>query len=138
MEAIEEYLTLLQVAAVTAVACVLIVGAAADLFSIEPTGILDTGGGRPIHAQRYRGSVANASRFFVYGVGWFMSITYTTLLGAIIFSCVGKVGYFSASTLTIYFVLVVSTTMMAMCWIALLATKLRYDYMKSAGSHHPA
>jgi len=188
---LREYMSLLQVAAVTGVACVLITNAASDMFATEPSGSEELGSGLPVQAQKYRGFIADTCRVFVFAVSGILAIAYSTMLIAIISSTLAiavgtgcndlmpletskairstslivdaaasdsgqptavspeqdclaqrvmqrlpwtasqlKSGIFRPSPLRTEFIIVVSVTIVAACWIAFLATILRWMYMR--------
>jgi len=133
MQEFSEYLFLLQVSAVTVVACVVILGASADLFAIDPTGLIEPGGGRPIVGLRYRGKTAAACRHMVWCVGAFLAAAYTSLLPAIVISVSIKPGLFTARFLSTWFIGVISVTIIAVCWIVFLAIILRWIKMRASG-----
>lgn len=83
---IGEYFALLQLAAITGVACVLITNAASDIFATEQTGTQELGTGRPVLAQKYRGLLADLCRSFMFCVGGSLAGTYSALVLFIISS----------------------------------------------------
>jgi hypothetical protein len=130
---VHEYLPLLSAAAVTGVACVLIVNTAADVFALEPTGRLEPGEGPPVMTVKYRGLMARVCRWMIVLSGAFLATCYTTLLFAVMLGSTLLPGWFSFDTLNLFFVLVISATIVVVCWIAFLATLLRWKHMRHAG-----
>jgi hypothetical protein len=129
----EKYLPLLQAAAVTVVACVLIVGALSDLFALDPTGEPELGGRGRVMAQRFQGRLAGACQRFVLAVGIFLTAAYSMLCLAIIISLTIVRGAFTPTMLMYWCVLVVAMTIFLVCWIAALATWMRWRHMQRLG-----
>jgi hypothetical protein len=124
-----EYLSLLQAAAVTVVACSLILSGAADLFAIDNTANKELGGVDPVRIVRFKGAIANATRWLVVGTGGFLAAAYTAIAGVIIFSIFDP-GISTASGLSKHFLWIVSSTIFFVCWIACLGTFLRWRHMR--------
>ena len=127
-----DYLTLLQAAAVTVVACVLIVNAAGDLFALEPTGGDEPGGGPPVFTAKYKGLLAAGTRWLIIGKAGFLAAFYTGLLGAIIAALTYLPhGWFLPGSLIKFFQFIIAITILSVCWIAFNATILRLNYMRN-------
>jgi hypothetical protein len=124
------HLNLLQAAAVTAVACVLIVGACADLFSLEQTGLIDPGTGLPVRAIKYQGKLPNICRYTMLLVITLIAAVYTGILGAILSSVFWN--FYTPNGLENTFVIAICVTIMAVCWIAFLATWARWNYLRDS------
>jgi hypothetical protein len=128
------YMLLLQVSAVTVVACVLILAVSVDLFGIEATGTVEPGGGPPILALKYRGKTAASCRHIVFGTGAFLVAAYTPLLLSIVLSVTAMPGYFRPALLIPWLIVVVAVTILAVSWIAFLAIVLRWVHMRRSGA----
>jgi hypothetical protein len=134
MDELKDFMLLLQLSAVTAVASVLILGVSTDLFAVEPTGIFEPDG-RPVFALKYRGKLAANFRHVVFGVGLFLASAYIPLMCAVIASVTVAPRLFTASFLLKLFIVVVSLTILAVSFIAFLAILLRFMYMRNSGAH---
>ena len=132
MTELNDYLPLLQASAVTVVACVLIVNASGDLFSLESTGGNEPGDGPPVLTAKYKGLLAASTRWLIIGEAGFLAAFYLGLLGAIIAALtVLPGGWFLPISLTKLFQFVISITILSVCWIAFNATILRLNYMRN-------
>jgi hypothetical protein len=116
MTAMDDYLILLQAVAVTVVACVLIVNAAGDLFSLEPTGGNEPGDGPPVLTAKYKGILAAGTRWLIIGKAGFLASFYTGLLGAIIAALTYLPrGWFLPGSLTKFFQFIIAITIFSVC-----------------------
>jgi hypothetical protein len=125
----KEYLPLLQAAAVTVVACVLIVSASADIYASEKTGEVEPGDGPAVMKIKYVGTMARTCRWMISIVGAVLTGSYSVLFTAVVVAIIWS-GTFTPENLTIFFVMLVSVTIVAVCWIALLCTLLRWRHMR--------
>ncbi len=135
MQAFNEYLFLLQMSAVTLIACVFLFNASADFFAIdraEP----EPGGGPAATGLRHRGRIADASRHMIFGIGIFLVTAYTPFLPALIATAF-KPGLFDLHLLTMYTITVTAVTILAACWVLLLAIVQRFINARNraAGAH---
>lgn len=124
-----EYLGFLQIAAVTAVACVLMVSLSGEMYSLEKT-TEEVGSGKEQYGTKYLGKRADAARFLLKSLAIFIALSYTTLLGAIVLSTTNLISPVPPFVLSDYFAVVVSVTIVIACWLAGLSCWIRSDYMK--------
>jgi uncharacterized BrkB/YihY/UPF0761 family membrane protein len=129
----KEYLTLLQAAAVTVVACVLIVNASGDIYLSELTGEREPGNGPLAMRIKYVGTMARICRWMIAIVGAMLTAAYTSVFSAVAISIIID-HTFTPQSLTNIFIGLVSTTIVAVCWIALLCTVLRWRHMRDCVS----
>jgi hypothetical protein len=129
LESINEYIPLLQVAAVTAVACMLIVSLAGEMFSLEDAGE-ELGSGKKVFGTKYKGFWASTSRGFILILALFLAVSYAGLLGAIVVSTTGVIAPISVELLSHYFAVVVSVTILMACWLAGISCGVRYMHMR--------
>jgi hypothetical protein len=125
-------ITFVQLAAVAVVACVLILNAANDLFAVEPTGMVEPGGGPPVRAPRYVGRMANGVRRALILLSGLLAAACTTVLPAILWSMVFVDWGFARPTMSFYVILVISATVIAATWIAYATANLRLNNMRTA------
>jgi hypothetical protein len=136
---VEKYFTLLQAAAVTVVACVLIVGSCADVFSVEPDG-REIGDDAPLrYRSKFTGTLARVCRWAMVLVLAVLAAVYTPVFSTIMLTLtVLPAGIFTQDGLTKTFIILVSGTIVFVCWIGLLTTILRWRHMRGAQNKAPA
>jgi hypothetical protein len=126
-----DYLQLVTAAAVTVVACVLIVNASGEVYASEPSGQQQPGGPNApnVIRSKYVGRMARTCRWLIFTVGAFLAASCTTIFSAVSIA-VFLHTMFTHEALKKSFIALVSLTIVAVCWISLLIVILRWRHMR--------
>ncbi len=126
-----DYLPLVAVAAVTVVACVLILNAAGEIYLSERVEEKEPGGPEAPNKiiSKYQGRLARTTRWLIITLGAFLAAACTTIFFFVNIDVFVKV-IFDHDNLKKSFIALVSFTIVMVCWIAFFTIILRWRHMR--------
>lgn len=132
-----DFLQLVQLSSVAAIASVLVAGGSADLYSKEPwlspiNGLPDTepGNRRPVFVLKYRGRFSTIARWTAVSLAGFQAATYPVVLSMVAYGCWNEMTGWVIE-LGRYLVLMASLSIGAACALAAITTVIRWNHVRS-------